>query len=124
MFGIEAAYGLRNSTAYPVKILLSAFNRLPVFLNEFRSDMKYASDKLGFIQMAYDNSTTSKGLRNGGTISYKMTSQVFCEGEDTYDEGSIRTRSILHTLTRSGTTTGCIPKNVITENKAMLESFF
>ena len=53
-----------------------------------------------------------------------MTSQVFCEGEDTYDEGSIRTRSILHTLTREGTTPDCIPKNVINDNRLLFESFF
>jgi len=124
MFGVTEPYGLRNSTAYPVKTSIAAFNRLPVFFNEFRSDMKYASEKLGYIQMAYDNSTTSKGLRSGWTIAYKMTSQVFCEGEDTYDEGSIRTRSILHTLTKDGTTAGCIPKNVINDHRSMFESFF
>lgn len=124
MFWVSEPYGLRNSTAYPVKTSIAAFNRLPVFFNEFRSDMKYASEKLGYIQMAYDNSTTSKWLRSGGTVAYKMTSQVFCEWEDTYDEGSIRTRSILHTLTRSGTTAWCIPKNVINDNRFMFESFF
>ena len=124
MFGVQEPYGLRNSTAYPVKTSIAAFNRLPVFFNEFRSDMKYASEKLGYIQMAYDNSTTSKWLRSGWTVAYKMTSQVFCEGEDTYDEGSIRTRSILHTLTREGTTPDCIPKNVINDNRLLFESFF
>lgn len=124
MFWVSEPYGLRNSTAYPVKTSIAAFNRLPVFFNEFRSDMKYASEKLGYIQMAYDNSTTSKWLRSGGTLSYKMSSQVFCEGEDTYDEGSIRTRSILHTLTRAGTTAGCIPKNIINDNRNLFESFF
>ena len=123
-FWVTMLYNIRESTVYPLKILLSSFKWFPVFLSEYRSEMKYADDKKGLIQMCYDRSETAKWLKTWQILKYKMEWQVFAEGEDTYDEGSLRTRSIKYTAQKQSRMLGSLPMAVLEENKNTIQSFF
>lgn len=123
-FWVKNLYNIRQSTLHPIKVLLSAFKWLPAFFTEFRTEMKYWPDKLWLIQMCYDRSETAKWLRNGGMIKYRMESQVFCEWEDTYAEGSLRTRSILYEAKKSSRINWALPIDILHDYKWIINSFF
>ncbi len=122
MFGVSSFLKLSSTTILPLKYLLSSGRRLPVFLSEYRASMDYKAQKDSLIRETFDNGEIQRGQRDGKVSKYRLSAQMFIEGEDIYTSGSIRTRTIIH-RTSTAWRTDCKPQDIIKKNKELASSF-
>lgn len=80
-----------------MKTACASMNRLPMFLQEYRTTMKYVDEKDGIIRLVFDEGEFSRGKPDGTTIHYSFRTQLFMEGEDISQSGSVRSRCLIIT---------------------------
>lgn len=123
MFWVTSFIKLSSTTVLPLKYLLSSGSRLPIFLSEYRANMDYKSQKEALIRETFDWWEIQRWQRDGRVNKYKLSAQLFIEGEDIYSSGSIRTRTIMHRTSSAGRIMSIKPQEVIRDNKELLTSF-
>lgn len=122
-FGVKQLYSIGQSTLYGLRVILSSMHRMPAFMTEYRSTMQYKEQKDEMLRLTFDQGNYQRWRQNGDLLSYKMSAQVFLEGEDMYSSGSIRTRTIVHKTRKSGRRDWVDVKKIIRDNGDFLSTF-
>jgi hypothetical protein len=109
-----------------MKAACASMNRLPLFLQEYRTTMKYVDEKDAIIRLVFDEGEFSKGRADNSTIHYQFRTQLCMEGEDISTSGSIRSRCLIIThssLFNNGSGAEGGVANFIKNNTDLLNSF-
>lgn len=126
MFGVTKALDLSNTTLWAMKAACASMNRLPLFLQEYRTTMKYVDEKDAIIRLVFDEGEFSKGRADSSTVHYQFRTQLCMEGEDISSSGSIRSRCLIVThssLFNNGSGMEGGVANFIKKNTDLLNSF-
>ena len=54
MFGVSKALDMGNTTLWAMKAACTSMNRLPLFMQEYRTTMKYVLEKEAIIRLVFD----------------------------------------------------------------------
>ena len=126
MFGVTKALDMGNTTLWAMKAACASMNRLPLFMQEYRTSMKQVLEKETIIRLVFDEGEFSKGRADSTTVHYQFRTQLCMEGEDISSSGSIRSRCLIIThssLFNSGSGIDGGVANFIKNNIDLLNSF-
>lgn len=122
LFGFESAGRMWSDTT-PIAIsrYLGYYSSLPLWLDEYRNDSKYAN-KTGMLRNVYNRQTSGKGTRDGFNVrEAKIRGTVIISGEETPDDNALLTRCVVIQMAESYRTTNHF--NWFTDNKRLLSNF-
>ena len=131
LFGFESAGRMWSDTT-PVGMsrLLAYYSGLPLWLDEYRNDTKYAT-KIGMLRNVYNRQSSGKGTKDGFTVrEAKIRGTCIITGEETPTDNALMSRCIVVEVTEkernSSISTHSSSTNVynwFTDNRRLLSNF-
>ncbi len=121
-FGITKPMSIEGTTPFPLRISLTLLNKLPLFLNEYRSKMWWVNEKISILKSLFDGTAFERGRKDLSLESHTFSAFVFMEGEELPESGATRSRSIIWTVKKSWQGTASA-EDVLKDNRELFWSF-
>lgn len=121
-------YGLENSgkqaadtTAVAMQRYMSYYSSLPLFIDEYRNDLKVTA-KNGLLRNAYNRQSAGKGMKTEfGIREAKIRGTLIIAGEETPEDNALLTRCVVVPVSEVRRTTNHF--DWFTKNRAKLSTF-
>lgn len=122
LFGLESSGRMwSDTTAIAMSRYLGYFSSLPLWLDEYRNDAKYAS-KTGMLRNVYNRQSSGKGTREGYQVrEAKIRGTVIITGEETPDDNALMTRCVIVPISERDRINNNF--NWFTDNRRLLSNF-
>lgn len=121
-FGITKPMSIEGTTPFPLRISLTLLNKLPLFLNEYRSKMGWVTEKISILKSLFDGTAFERWKKDLTLESHTFSAYVFMEGEELPESGATRSRSIIWTVKKSWQGTASA-EDVLKDNRELFGSF-
>lgn len=121
-FGIKKPLSIEGTTPFPLRISLTLLNQLPLFLNEYRSKMSWAWEKISILKSLFDGTAFERGRKDLTIESHQFSAYVFMEWEELPESWATRSRSIIWKVKKSWQGNGS-PEDILKENRELFWSF-
>lgn len=121
-FGITKPMSIEGTTPFPLRISLTLLNKLPLFLNEYRSKMGSVTEKISILKSLFDGTAFERWRKDLSLESHTFSAFVFMEGEELPESGATRSRSIIWTVKKWGQWK-VSAEDVLKDNRELFGSF-
>lgn len=122
IYWLKKPVSIEGTTPFPLRISLTLLNQIPVFLNEFRSKMWGAMEKISILKSLFDGTAFERWRKDLTIESHTFSAYVFMEGEELPASGATRSRSLIWRVKKSWQGNAS-PEDILKENRELLSSF-
>lgn len=121
-FWIQKPMSIEWTTPFPLRISLTLLDKLPLFLNEYRSKMWWALEKISILKSLFDWTAFERWRKDLTLESHMFSAYVFMEWEELPASGATRSRSVIWSVKKSGQWR-VSAEDVLKENRELFSTF-